>query len=429
MINVALGRPVIDAVLFSLAVAVGITPQLLPAVVSTSLATGLSTARGEEGARQAAGVHRGPRRHRRAVHRQDRHAHRRPHQLRTSDRRDRRRQTATCSPSDSCATKPPATGDTAVGGNPLDVALWEAPERGHCHDRRVPTEWRSPRSITTVVGSRCWPTTTGSGSSSPRALPRRSSTAAPTFPTGRARCSTPSSPAGNRVVAIATRRRAGAHGGDCRRRTRPDPRRVPRVPRPTQTVRRHLDRTARASSASPSRSSPATTPSSPRPCAAPSALTTGGTLTGTDLDALDEAQLAERSERSHDLRPGQPRAEGAHPAGPTRRRVGGRVPRRRRQRRPRPASRRRRDLGRLGDRRRQGRRRHHPARTRPRRARRRRRRGPPHLRQHHQVRADGHVVELREHVQRHRRRRVPPVPARCSRSRSCSTTFCTTPAR
>ena len=40
VINVALGRPVMDAVLFSLAVAVGITPQLLPAVVSTSLATG-----------------------------------------------------------------------------------------------------------------------------------------------------------------------------------------------------------------------------------------------------------------------------------------------------------------------------------------------------------------------------------------------------
>lgn len=40
VVNVALGRPLIDAVLFSLAVAVGITPQLLPAVVSTSLATG-----------------------------------------------------------------------------------------------------------------------------------------------------------------------------------------------------------------------------------------------------------------------------------------------------------------------------------------------------------------------------------------------------
>ncbi len=40
VVNLALGRPIIDAVLFSLAVAVGITPQLLPAVVSTSLATG-----------------------------------------------------------------------------------------------------------------------------------------------------------------------------------------------------------------------------------------------------------------------------------------------------------------------------------------------------------------------------------------------------
>jgi P-type Mg2+ transporter len=40
VINVVLGRPVVDAILFSLAVAVGITPQLLPAVVSTRLATG-----------------------------------------------------------------------------------------------------------------------------------------------------------------------------------------------------------------------------------------------------------------------------------------------------------------------------------------------------------------------------------------------------
>ena len=40
VVNMILGRPLIEAVLFSLAVAVGITPQLLPAVVSTSLATG-----------------------------------------------------------------------------------------------------------------------------------------------------------------------------------------------------------------------------------------------------------------------------------------------------------------------------------------------------------------------------------------------------
>ncbi|WP_326420812.1 cation-translocating P-type ATPase, partial [Amycolatopsis sp. H20-H5] len=39
-INVALDRPIIDALLFSLAIAVGVTPQLLPAVVSVSLAAG-----------------------------------------------------------------------------------------------------------------------------------------------------------------------------------------------------------------------------------------------------------------------------------------------------------------------------------------------------------------------------------------------------
>jgi Mg2+-importing ATPase len=39
-INVLLNKPIIDALLFSLAIAVGITPQLLPAVVSTSLAAG-----------------------------------------------------------------------------------------------------------------------------------------------------------------------------------------------------------------------------------------------------------------------------------------------------------------------------------------------------------------------------------------------------
>ncbi len=40
VINVVLDKPILDALLFSLAIAVGITPQLLPAVVSTSLAAG-----------------------------------------------------------------------------------------------------------------------------------------------------------------------------------------------------------------------------------------------------------------------------------------------------------------------------------------------------------------------------------------------------
>lgn len=40
IINLLLHRPLLESLLFSLAIAVGITPQLLPAVVSTSLATG-----------------------------------------------------------------------------------------------------------------------------------------------------------------------------------------------------------------------------------------------------------------------------------------------------------------------------------------------------------------------------------------------------
>ena len=40
VINIALSRPILDALLFSLAIAIGITPQLLPAIVSVSLATG-----------------------------------------------------------------------------------------------------------------------------------------------------------------------------------------------------------------------------------------------------------------------------------------------------------------------------------------------------------------------------------------------------
>ena len=40
VINVALSRPLIEALLFSLAIAIGITPQLLPAIVSVSLASG-----------------------------------------------------------------------------------------------------------------------------------------------------------------------------------------------------------------------------------------------------------------------------------------------------------------------------------------------------------------------------------------------------
>ncbi len=40
VLNIGLGRPLIEAVLFSLALALGVTPQMLPAIVSVSLSTG-----------------------------------------------------------------------------------------------------------------------------------------------------------------------------------------------------------------------------------------------------------------------------------------------------------------------------------------------------------------------------------------------------
>ena len=78
VINLLLQRPLLDALLFSLAIAVGITPQLLPAVVTHQPGDRLAPAGAQQGAGQAPGLHRGPRRHRRPRHRQDRHAHRGP---------------------------------------------------------------------------------------------------------------------------------------------------------------------------------------------------------------------------------------------------------------------------------------------------------------------------------------------------------------
>ena len=83
--------PIIDALLFSLAIAVGITPQLLPAVVVDQPGHRVAPAGRAQGAGQTAGLHRGPRRRRRAVHRQDRHPDRGPDQLRRARSTRRRR--------------------------------------------------------------------------------------------------------------------------------------------------------------------------------------------------------------------------------------------------------------------------------------------------------------------------------------------------
>ncbi len=191
VVNVLIGRPVIEAVLFSLAVAVGITPQLLPAVVSTSLATGSRRLAQKkvlvkrlvciedlgdidvlftdktgtltdghisfERAMDAAGV----------------------------DDRDVFTLGLVCNEAS-------LSGHTAVGGNPLDLALWESPRR---HRARSPTSAgsASPRSTTIDAASRCWSTGATSGSSSPRVPLSRCSSGAPTFPTRPVGCSSTSS--------------------------------------------------------------------------------------------------------------------------------------------------------------------------------------------------------------------------------------------
>ena len=81
LINVVLGRPLLEALLFSLAIAVGLTPELFPAIVSVSLSRrfpgpGEAACPGE-----AAGGHRGPGKHPDTFHRQNRHPHRRCHHV------------------------------------------------------------------------------------------------------------------------------------------------------------------------------------------------------------------------------------------------------------------------------------------------------------------------------------------------------------
>ena len=75
-VNQLLGRPALESLLFAVALAVGLSPELLPAIVSVTLSRG---AREMARARRDRAPPRGdrePRQHRRAVHRQDRHAHR-----------------------------------------------------------------------------------------------------------------------------------------------------------------------------------------------------------------------------------------------------------------------------------------------------------------------------------------------------------------
>ena len=76
IVNQLLGRPWIESLLFAVALAVGLSPELLPAIVSVTLSAGRAAHGQERRHRAPARGDREPGQHGRAVHRQDRHADR-----------------------------------------------------------------------------------------------------------------------------------------------------------------------------------------------------------------------------------------------------------------------------------------------------------------------------------------------------------------
>ena len=137
----------------------------------------------------------------------------------------------------------------------------------------------------------------------------------------------------------------------------------------------------------------------------------GTVLTGAEIDAMDDAGLGARIATDARVRARESGSEVADHQGDAPIRPRRRVSRRRRQRRGRAAPRRCRHLRGLSDGCRQGRCRYRAAREGSRCARRRRRRRPSRLRQHDQVRPDGDVIELRQHVQRRGRLGLSLVPS------------------
>ena len=378
MINVALSRPLIDALLFSLAIAIGITPQLLPAIVSVSLSSGSRAL-----ARKRVLV-------KRLVTIEDLgnievlftdktgHAHRGRDHVRRGARPGGRPRAPTRSLLGLVCNEATMTEAGPVGGNALDRRARRgtarprrslAPPAAPAYERLGLLPFDHERQLASVVVALARRATLLITKGAPEAVLAR---CVDVPAASRTRCSTACSPTAR---ASSRSRPAPAPGLDAPaagRRARPAARRLPHVRRPAEGRRRRGDRRARRASASPSRSSPATTAPSPPRSAATSASTVAGVLTGAELDALDDDALAAAIPGTTIFARVGPEQksrldQGRAPHGRRRR-----VPRRRRQRRRRAARRRRRHLGRLGDRRRQGRGRHRAARQGPRRARRRR---------------------------------------------------------
>ncbi len=416
VINVALGRSILQSALFALAIAVGLTPQLLPAIVTVSLATG---------ARRLA--------KKRVIVKRlvaiedlgnvqvlftDKTGTLTQGQISFTQALD-----GAGKPDDHVRVLGLTCSDKT--GNELDRALWAAPQDAHGDAVPTPLD-RLPFDHERQLASVLVDTQQG------RLLISKGAPEAVL-----ARCATVPAQAqatldglfasGTRVVAVASRPLAGDHLGKDDEHdlsldgflcftdpVKPDVKdSLARLARLGVTVKIVTGDNGQVAAH----------------LCGEVGLDPGTVVTGQELEQARRRRPRRAAAEDDHLRPRHPGAEVAHHPRPAQPRLGRRLSRRRRQRRDRAPPRRRRHLGRLGGRRRQGRRGRRPARQGSRHPRRRCRRGPAHLRQHDQVRPDGHLVELREHVLRGRRVAVSSTSCRCCRRRSCSTTSSTTSAR
>ena len=141
------------------------------------------------------------------------------------------------------------------------------------------------------------------------------------------------------------------------------------------------------------------------------AIPVRGVLAGEEIARLDDPALAARVEDTTLFCRVDPAQKNRIVQMLRSARPRGGIPRRRHQRRSGPAFRRRGPFGAQRRGRRARSRRHDPAAPRPGRRPPRRARGAAHLRQHPQVPPDGNELELRQHVQHGGRRALPAVPA------------------
>ena len=262
----------LEAFLFAVAVAVGLTPEMLPMIVTVNLAKGAIAMSRAQGDRQAAQRHPELRRDGRALHRQDRHADPGPHHsanaaldIRGEDYEARSAIRLSQQPFPDRPEEPARQG-RARARRPAHRSLASTTAMQRSTRSRSTSPAGACRSWSRMGTTEAPAHLQGRGRGDPRGLPpgpdrRREG------PLDREPCADGAwkstialNEDGLRVIAVAYKEVDSPTSGVWRRRRgRPDAARLYRLPRSAQGNRRAGDRRARRATASRSRSSPATT--------------------------------------------------------------------------------------------------------------------------------------------------------------------------